>query len=108
MKSLTWLMFTIALGCASLAAQTTPDPDLLSQINQIKAVDNHTHVSKLVAPGEVDDDFDALPCNILEGGPDPTMARIDNPQFLEAWQKLYGYPYSDRDPSHMRELSAAR
>ena len=108
MKTLSCLVFTIALGCASLTAQTTADPELLSQINQIKAVDNHTHVSKLVAPGEVDDDFDALPCNILEGGPDPSMARIDNPQFLEAWQKLYGYQYNDRDPAHVRELIAAR
>ena len=108
MKSVSLVGVAIALSCVSLAAQTTADSDLLWQINQIKAVDNHTHVSKLVAPGEVDDDFDALPCNILEGGPDPTMARIDNPQFLEAWQKLYGYKYSDHDPAHVQELIAAR
>jgi uncharacterized protein len=108
MKGVFFLASLFALGSTLGAAQTTTDPDLLAQISQIKAVDNHTHVSKVVAPGEVDDDFDALPCNILEAGPDPTMARIDNPQFLEAWQKLYGYRYHDREPAHVRELIAAR
>jgi predicted TIM-barrel fold metal-dependent hydrolase len=108
MKCVSVLLMAIALGSMPAAAQTTADPDLLSEINKIRAVDNHTHVSKLVAPGEVDDDFDALPCNILEGGPDPTMARLDNPQFLQAWQKLYGYKYSDREPAHMRELITVR
>ncbi|HZE26376.1 MAG TPA: amidohydrolase family protein [Terriglobales bacterium] len=102
------LAVMIAMGCTKVAAQTAADPELWSEINKIKAVDNHTHVSKLVAPGETDDDFDALPCNILEGGPDPTMARPENPQFLEAWQKLYGYRYNDRDPTHVRELVEAR
>jgi uncharacterized protein len=108
MKRVSVLLVAIALGSMPAAAQTAADPDLLSEINKIRAVDNHTHVSKLVAPGEVDDDFDALPCNILEGGPDPTMARLDNPQFLQAWQKLYGYKYSDREPAHVRELIRAR
>jgi predicted TIM-barrel fold metal-dependent hydrolase len=107
MKCLALLASLLALVFPA-AGQTTADPELLSQINQIKAVDNHTHVSKLVEPGEVDDDFDALPCNILEPGPDPTLARIANPRFLEAWQKLYGYKYQDRDPSHVRELVTAR
>jgi uncharacterized protein len=108
MKCISVLLVAIAVGSMPAAAQTTADPDLLSEINKIRAVDNHTHVSKVVAPGEVDDDFDALPCNILEGGPDPTMARLDNPQFLQAWQKLYGYKYSDREPAHLRELITAR
>jgi hypothetical protein len=107
MKRVALVASLLALAVTA-AGQTTADPELLSQINQIKAVDNHTHVSKLVSPGEVDDDFDALPCNILEPGPDPTLARIENPHFLEAWQKLYGYKHQDRDPSHVRELVAAR
>ncbi len=108
MKRASVLLVAIAMGSMPAPAQTAADPDLLSEINKIRAVDNHTHVSKVLAAGEVDDDFDALPCNILEGGPDPTMARLDNPQFLEAWQKLYGYKYSDRDPAHVRELIASR
>jgi predicted TIM-barrel fold metal-dependent hydrolase len=107
MKSLCLLVFAIS-ACVPVAAQTVTESDLLSEINAIKAVDNHTHVSMMVAPGEVDDDFDALPCNILEAGPDPTLARMDNPQFVEAWKKLYGYKYDDREPAHVRELIAAR
>ena len=107
MKSLPWLVFTIALGCAPLAAQTTADPDLLSQINQIKAVDNHTHVSKVVAAGESDRDFDALPCDVIEGGADTLATRADNPQFLEAWRSLYGYAHKDREKAHVQELVAA-
>jgi uncharacterized protein len=102
-------VFLLAVAARVLSsAQTTADPGLLAEINKTQAVDNHTHVSKLVAPGEMDDDFDALPCNILEGGPDPTMVRVDNPQFLEAWQKLYGYKYTDREPAHIQELLGAR
>jgi uncharacterized protein len=95
----------LALASLGMMAQTVPDPSLLSEINQIKAVDNHTHVSKLVAPGEKDDDYDALPCSgYLEPSDDPAMARPLNPLFLEAWQKLYGYEYNDRSPEHVREL----
>jgi predicted TIM-barrel fold metal-dependent hydrolase len=91
-----------------LAAQTTADPSLLAEINQIKAVDNHTHVGKVVGAGGVDRDFDVLPCDVIEAGADTLAARAENPQFLKAWQKLYGYKYDDRDPAHVKELIAAR
>jgi uncharacterized protein len=97
-----------AAACARLVGQTAPDPSLLAEINQIKAVDNHTHVGKVVRAGEVDRDFDALPCDVIEAGADTLAARAGNPQFLEAWQKLYGYKYDDRDPAHVKELIAAR
>jgi uncharacterized protein len=103
------LFLLLTVACSTrLVGQTAADPDLLGEINKIKAVDNHTHVSKVVSAGERDDDFDALPCYLLETGPDPVMARAENPQFLEAWQKLYGYKYKDRDPVHVQELIAAR
>ena len=85
--------------------QTSPDPALMAEINKIKTVDNHTHVPKVVGPGEKDDDFDALPCSgYLEPSDDPAMGRPDNPLFLEAWQKLYGYKYNDKSPQHVQEL----
>jgi len=101
-------IFFTATSLSPLVAQTAPDPSLLAEINQIKAVDNHTHVGKVVGAGEVDRDFDALPCDVIEGSADTLAARAENPQFLEAWQKLYGYEYADRDPAHVRELIAAR
>ena len=50
---------------AGAFAQVAPDPSLLAEIEKIKAVDNHTHISKVVRDGETDRDFDALPCDII-------------------------------------------
>lgn len=102
--ALGWLV----LGLAQAGAQVVADPSLLTEIDKIKAVDNHTHVSKVVSAGETDRDFDALPCDVIEAGADTPAARAENPQFLEAWQKLYGYKYNDRAPEHVKELIAAR
>ncbi len=95
----------IAIGAR---AQVSADPTLLAEIEKIKAVDNHTHVSKVVGAGESDRDFDALPCDVIEGGADTLAARADNPQFLEAWRAMYGYKYNDREKAHVQELLAAR
>ncbi len=102
-------LLLVALVATALAGeplpQTSPDPVLMAEIKKIKAVDNHTHVPKVVGPGEKDDDYDALPCSgYLEPSDDPAMARPDNPLFLEAWQKLYGYKHNDKSPEHVREL----
>jgi len=78
------------------------------EINRIAAIDDHTHVPKVVAPGEKDDDYDALPCAPLEPTADATMVRPDNPLFLQAWKALYGYKYNDKTPDHLRELRATR
>jgi uncharacterized protein len=75
------------------------------EIDRIQALDNHTHVPKVVGPGEKDDDYDALPCSgFLEPSDDPAQARPDNPLFLEAWHNLYGYRYNDKQPEHLQEL----
>ena len=101
-------LFFLLTFNVSLLAQVSPDPQILAEVNKIKAVDNHTHIPKVVAAGEKDDDFDALPCDPLEPTDAPAMARPDNPHFLAAWQKLYGYKYDDRDPVHVRELLATK
>ena len=80
------------------------DPQLLAEINKIKAIDNHSHPPKLVAAGEKDDDFDALPCDPLEPSDPTTVSRPENPQYVAAWKALYNYPYNDRSPEHVREL----
>jgi hypothetical protein len=98
----------LCMTTATTLAQTTADPGLLAEIEKIKAVDNHTHVSKVVSAGETDRDFDALPCDVIEAGTDTLAAREDFPQFLEAWKALYGYAYNDREPAHVKELVAAR
>ena len=92
---------------AALRAQTA-DPQLLAEINKIKAIDNHSHPPKLVSPGEKDDDFDALPCDPLEPSDPTTISRPENPQYLAAWKALYNYPYNDRSPEHVKELLATK
>src|SRR5207237_2972296 len=104
MKILFALSISLTLCSIPLLAQDSPDPNLLVEINRIKAVDNHTHVPQVVSAGEKDDEFDALPCDPLDPSDVPNMARADNPLFLKAWQKLYGYKYNDRDAAHVREL----
>lgn len=81
------------LSAPSLAqAPRVPDPELLRQILAIRAVDNHTHVPRLVAPGEKDEEYDALPCGgYTEPMPDGLLARPDvNPLYRAAWKALWG------------------
>lgn len=92
----------------SFASAQTADPQLLSEIQKIKAIDNHSHPPKVVAPGEKDDEFDALPCDPLEPNDPTTIGRPDNPQFLASWKALYHYRYNDLAPEHLKELMAAK
>src|SRR5262245_66408768 len=80
------------------------DPHLLSEVNKIKAIDNHSHPPKVVGAGEKDDDFDILPCDPLEPSDPTTISRPENPHYLAAWKALYKYPYNDMSPEHVREL----
>lgn len=99
--------FALCLAGIMAAAQS-PDPQLLAEINQIKAIDNHSHPPKLVAPGEKDTEFDALPCDPLEPSMPTTISRPENPQYLAAWKALYGYQYNDAAPEHVKELLEAK
>ncbi len=92
----------------SLVRAQAPDPQLLAEINKIKAIDNHSHPPKVVAPGEKDDEFDALPCDPLEPSDPTTVSRPENPQYLAAWKALYHYRYNDTTPEHVKELLAAK
>lgn len=107
-------MLILALGLvlsvvnSAVTAQTSADPSLLNEINKIKAIDNHTHVTRVVAAGEEDHEYDALPFELLE--PFPLMVRLrpDNLEYTEAWRALYGYKYSDMSEAHVRELAEAK
>jgi len=100
-----WLLLLLPL--ALLHAQTA-DPQLLAEINKIRAIDNHSHTPKLVSAGEKDDEFDALPCDPLEPSDPTTPSRPENPAYVAAWKALYGYRYDDRSPEHVRELLQAK
>lgn len=102
-------LLPLLLFCALAAsAQSAPDPTLLAEIQKVPAIDNHTHVMKVTAPGEKDTEFDALPCDTLEAWDYPLFLRPDRPEIVSAWKDLYGYRYDDQSPEHVRELVAAR
>jgi len=88
--------------------QLVPDPGLLDEINQIKAIDNHSHPPALDNAGQPDDDFDALPCDPLEPTAAGLMFREDNPVYIKAWQVMFGYKYNDASPEHVKQLLAAK
>jgi uncharacterized protein len=98
----------LAILVAAQAAAQQADPALLAEIRAIRAIDNHSHPPALTAPGQKDDDFDALPCDPLEPTDPALSSRPDNPRFLAAWKALYGYRYNDADSAHLRELLAAK
>lgn len=85
-----------------------PDSGILAEALHIQAIDNHSHPPKLVAPGEKDDDFDALPCDPISQMDPPFQTRPENPQMLKAWKSLWAYPYNDIDPEHSKAVVAAK
>ena len=102
------VLFLLLVCAVAAAGQNVPDPALLSEINKIPAIDNHTHVMKVTGAGERDTDYDALPCETLQPSDTQFFLRSENPEIIAAWKALYGYPYTDQSPEHVRELVAAR
>src|SRR5580704_17463670 len=103
-----FLGITILLAAASWTSAQAPDPAIMAEIRKIRAIDNHSHPPRVVADGERDDEFDALPCDPLEPTVPNTMTRPENPQYLAAWKALWGYEYTDRSDGHIKELLAAK
>jgi len=93
----------------SSSGQSGVDKDLLNEINRIKAIDNHAHPLKYVAPGEKpDDEFDALPLDAIPPFPLPVRLNPMNAEFIRAWHDLYGYSHHDMSEAHVNELMAAK
>jgi hypothetical protein len=103
------LFLCLSLFSARLSAQSDLDRDLLSEILKIKAIDNHAHPLKYVAPGEkADDEYDALPLEAIPPFPLPVRLMPANPEFVRAWRDLYGYSHDDMSEAHVRELLSAK
>jgi hypothetical protein len=78
-----------------LRAQDAADSGLLSEINAVRAVDNHAHVMAAAgADGRADEEFDVIACGGLEFvSPSPVRLCTDNPIYTGAWRnavRLYG------------------
>ncbi len=85
MKFLIGLAVVFLSACNNAPAPRV-DPQLASEIEKIKAIDNHAHP---VRPGlPVDNDFDALPVEHLDPYPEPVRTRLDSPIVAEARQKM--------------------
>jgi len=104
-KSILFVLLFTVIALVETQAQTTADPQLVSAIAKIKAIDNHAHPLRYVAPGEKpDDEFDALPLDAI--GPIPLPVRLNpgNLEFVQAWRDIYGYKHDDMSEAHVREL----
>jgi hypothetical protein len=103
-------MFACLLGsltfCRSNGGQSRPLPGkdvtaiydrLIPQIEKIPIVDMHAH------PGYWDDtDVDAMAVSTTDL--DPARSRPSNAEWAAAAKALFGYPYSDFSPEHVRWL----
>jgi predicted TIM-barrel fold metal-dependent hydrolase len=106
-KHIPFLLLVISISCylTNVAAQTTPDRQLVAAINKIKAIDNHAHPLRYDAPGaKPDDEFDALPLDAIGPIPLPVRLSPSNLEFVGAWRDLYGYKHDDMSEAHVREL----
>lgn len=107
MKALHPILFVLAISVLSSAQQAQPaaDPALKAVIDKIKAIDNHAHPLKVVREGEpADNEYDALPLDVIEPSTSPMQIRPDNPEFIAAWKSLFHYQYSDMAAPHVQEL----
>jgi uncharacterized protein len=99
-----WLVFCFV--ALAVHAQET-DPQLMSYIDSIKAVDNHAHV---IAPDVPDDKgYDALRCDVLPSTSDLAPANLrfgTNTQ--TTWKALYGeVPKTAEEAEQRREAMLA-
>jgi len=78
-KTLAVLITSFSIAAVNIQAQAPPDPQLLSEINKIKAIDNHAHPLRYVGDGEKpDDEYDALPLEAID--PFPLPVRLGSPR----------------------------
>src|SRR5260370_14900574 len=98
------IILCVCCPAARPQARAVPEKDasaiyqrLLPQVEKIPIVDMHAH------PGYWDDtDVDAMAVKTTDL--DPLRTRTTNPEWLAAFKALYGYPYSDFSPEHLRWL----
>ncbi len=103
--AVTITLILMTSGLTQVASQMAVDRDLLAEISKIKAIDNHAHPLKYVAPGEKpDDEFDALPLDAITAFPLPVRLSPTNQEFIRAWHDLYGYRHQDMSEAHVAEL----
>ncbi len=99
----------LSISCeSSRPSDLYVDSSIQSELQQISAIDNHAHPSKVVSDGEEDRDDDALPADAIQDLALPTPFREGSRYFPEAWHALFNYSFSDDKPEHLSQLEQAR
>ena len=104
----------LAVTLFLIACQRVPapaaDPQLLSEIESIPAIDNHAHPVRPSGAGQAPDrDYDALPVDNLEAQSDPIRLRPSAPEFVEARRSVKrGDPATVLDQLHIGIMLANR
>jgi len=99
------LLFAVGLVTCSRPDRSAVDPALASEIERIRAIDNHAHPVRVVLNGPSDREFDALPVDNMEPSSDPLNLRPNAPAALNAARALYGT--ADRKSELRREKADA-
>jgi len=93
---------------AALTAQAPIDPDLARYIDAIRAIDNHAHPLRPVAPGApADTDFDALPLDGIPPFDLPNRVKGDDPIWRAAQSALYHIPVEQSGAAYHTALKGA-
>ncbi len=87
-----WMAAALLLVPGALGAQVQIDRELLAEIRQIRASDNHSHIPPFAALPETTAARD--PLGVAEF-PYPVRLRVDSPEWPVVWRALYGAPVSD-------------
>jgi predicted TIM-barrel fold metal-dependent hydrolase len=93
------------LIAALLLSGCNRTPDIATEIERIRAIDNHAHPVRAVASGEQDREFDALPVDNMEPSSDPMYLRPGDPGVIAAWQALFGGPPSAARPKKQSTMN---
>ncbi len=102
-----FLLLGVLLPCSS-QAQATVDSALARYIAGIRAIDDHAHPMRFVAPGTpADTEFDALPLDGIPSFELPNRLKAEDPIWRAAQQALYGVRPDLAGASYHSALKAA-
>jgi uncharacterized protein len=92
MRPATWATLVIVASIGrGTRAQTPVDPRLAAYIASIRAIDNHAHPMRPVAPGApADSEYDALPLDGIPAFPLPWRLTLEAPVWSTAARALCG------------------
>jgi predicted TIM-barrel fold metal-dependent hydrolase len=105
LRTVAWLACSLFLSPAAWTKER-PDAQLLALINQIKAVDNHSHALPVPSQAALDND---IPNPLGTSAPFMSVRqRESNTEWIDAWRALYAYQQQDADAAHVQEALRAK